>query len=182
MILLVASTVVSSTFAAGATRAVVVNEVRLSDQSVATLEQTYRTVIPDGRYWYDARSGLWGRQGGPTLGQIPAGLKLGRLHAQASGGSTGVFVNGRRLPRAELDALQQLVGTVRPGRYWLDALGNAGLEDGPPLVNLIDAYRARNRGDRVGWNRNTPGGSWGGDDRCSYYSHPDGPSVMIGNC
>jgi hypothetical protein len=29
-----------------------------------------------------------------------------------------------------------------PGRYWLDAHGNLGVEGGPPLVNLVTALRS----------------------------------------
>ena len=36
-----------------------------------------------------------------------------------------------------MQGLQQLVGPVQPGRYWVDAQGNAGLEGGPVLVNLF---------------------------------------------
>jgi hypothetical protein len=82
---------------------------------------------------------------------------------------------------AELYALQQLVGPVRPGRYWLDAYGNAGFEGGPPLVNLAQA-RARGAQGYAGWNNNTAFGNWGGDGECSYYNSPSGDSVMVGNC
>jgi len=171
--------VVLAPLTAQGARAVFVNGARLPHTTLAALEAGYGRSIPDGLYWYDARSGLWGRHGGPALGQIHAGLNLGgRLPPQASNGDTDVYVNGRRLPRAELSALEQLVGPVEPGRYWLDAAGNAGLEGGPVLVNVIAAHR-RAAGD---WNRNTPAGNWGGAGRCSYYSHPDGPSVMIGDC
>lgn len=177
-----ASLAACATPAAADARDVFVNGVRLADDTLAALEEAYRTSIPAGRYWYDARSGLWGRQGGPAAGQIQPGLELGGpLQEEASDGNTQVFVNGRRLPVFELWMLQQLVGPVLPGRYWLDARGNAGFEGGPPLVNLAAAQR-RARAASGGWNRNTPGGNWGGDGECSYYSHPDGPSVMIGAC
>jgi hypothetical protein len=32
---------------------------------------------------------------------------------------------------------------VYPGRYWVDAQGNAGFEGGPALVNLLVLARAR---------------------------------------
>jgi hypothetical protein len=34
-------------------------------------------------------------------------------------------------------------GVVYPGRYWVDAQGNAGPEGGPALVNLVAVARAR---------------------------------------
>jgi hypothetical protein len=171
--------------AAADLQAVIVNGTRLTYETRVALQIAYAAVIPAGRYWYDTDSGLWGHEGQPPAGQIRAGLDLGgRLQEQASDGDTAVIVNGRRLPRAELLALQRLVGPVAPGRYWLDGRGNAGFEGGPALVNIIAAHRSAQAasGGDGGWNRNTPGGNWGGDGECSYYSHPDGPSVMIGSC
>jgi len=177
---------VSGSLAQAGNRAVFINGVRLPDAAVYTMEAAYRTRVADGQYWYDVRSGLWGYQGGRAIGQIHAGLKLGGpLNPQASNGDTRVYVNGRRLPRYELYNLEQLVGAVAPGRYWLDAYGNAGYEGGPAIVNVFAAARSQNSGSSGaygGWNQNTNGGNWGGDGNCSYYSHPDGPSVMVGNC
>jgi hypothetical protein len=171
--------------AAPATAQVIVNGEELPNAAVIALQFAYRTLIPAGRYWYDPASGLWGREGQPLAGQMHAGLQVGgALKANASNGDTNVYVNGRRLPRAELYSLQQLVGPVRPGRYWLDPYGNAGLEGGPPLVNLAQA-RAQSRGAAggySGWNNNTPFGNWGGDGKCSYFNTPDGDSVMVGDC
>jgi hypothetical protein len=168
---------------AAGTRSVIINGQALDNRTIVTLEFAYRVPIANGSYWYDPFSGLWGRAGGPTAGQIQAGLRLGGpLRESASNGNTGVIVNGRRLPWVELQTLQGLVGYVRPGRYWLDAYGNAGFEGGPALVNLAAAGRQSNSNSGGGWNRNTPGGNWGGDGNCSYYSHPDGPSVMVGDC
>ena len=119
------------------------------------------------------------------MGQIQAGLQLGgRLREGASRGTTVVLVNGRRLPSVELQYLQRLFGVILPGRYWLDATGNAGFEGGPALVNLAAAARQAQGGSRGygGWNRNTLFGNWGGDGECSYYNAPDGSSVMAGNC
>jgi hypothetical protein len=175
------TTLFSQLALAGGARSVIINGQPLDSRTIAALEMAYRVAIPNGSYWYDPYSGLWGRAGGPTAGQIQAGLRLGGpLRESASNGNTGVLVNGRRLPWGELQALQGLVGYVRPGRYWLDGYGNAGFEGGPALVNLAAASRQSQSGG--GWNRNTPGGNWGGDGSCSYYSHPDGPSVMVGDC
>ena len=167
-------------------RAVIINGQALDARTISALEMAYRVAIPNGYYWYDPASGLRGRAGGPSAGQIQAGLRLGGpLRESASNGNTGVIVNGRRLPWSELLQLQALVGYVRPGRYRLDGYGNVGFEGGPALVNVIAAVQrsqSSGRGGNNGWNRNTPGGNWGGDGNCSYYSHPDGPSVMVGDC
>ena len=163
-------------------QAVIVNGEQLPNSAVIALQLAYRTIIPSGRYWYDAVSGLWGREGQPFAGQMQPGLQLGgELKANASDGDTDVYVNGRRLPRAELYSLQQLVGPVRPGRYWLDPYGNAGFEGGPALVNLAQARARSQGGGYAGWNNNTPFGNWGGDSNCTYYNSPNGDSVMVGD-
>lgn len=168
--------------AAADSKTVIVNGVRLPDEVIVALEIGYQTEIVEGRYWYDAYSGLWGRVAGPAAGQILPGLDFGApLRENASDGDTYVIVNGRRLRSVELAALQQWVGRVQPGRYWLDPAGNAGFEGGPALVNIVAAYR-QVRAARGGSNRNTPFGNWGSDGSCSYFSHPDGPSVMLGQC
>jgi hypothetical protein len=133
--------------------------------------------VPGGIYWYDPYSGLWGQWGGPTEGQLPPGLRLGgELRADASGGGTGVFINGRELHPAEVAYLQQLFGYVLPGRYWLDAQGIGGVEGGPPMFNLAAQVRS---GDN-GYLRRGLFGSTGSDGDCFYYLHPNGSSVM--NC
>ena len=153
-----------------------VNGVELDRQTVARIESAYSTpVIPD-RYWYDARSGLWGLIGGPGIGQMAPGLRLGGpLSREASGGLTAVIVNNRALHPTEVAWLQRHFGRVLPGRYWLDASGVAGFEGGPAQFDLRSATGP-------GYNRNTPGGALMSDGRCAGYLHPDGPSVMVGDC
>lgn len=138
--LLLASAIVPSGQAiaqAGAARAVYINRNRLPADTLQMLESLFQVRVPDGRYWYDATSGGWGQEGGPTIGFTVAGLPTGgALPANISGGTTGVFVNGRELPAQDLAGLQQLVGSIAPGRYWLDGQGYAGSEGGPPVANL----------------------------------------------
>jgi len=120
-----------------------VNAKALSADGLATLvrlEALYRTRLPDGAYWYDPMCGAFGAWGGPTLAVLPAGLPLGgALPAEASGGGTGIFTNGRELHAFDVHYLQYIIGPIQPGRYFTDALGNAGLEGGPVLVNLVHA-------------------------------------------
>lgn len=119
-------------------RQVFVNRVRLPEATLSALEQAGAPRIPDGRYWYDPLCGAWGLEGGQARGFVLAGLRLGGpLPADISGGGTGVFINGRELHPLDVQGLQQLVGPVQRGRYWVDAQGNAGLEGGPVLVNLF---------------------------------------------
>jgi hypothetical protein len=119
---------------------VAINGTVLSLEKVEALQQQYQTKIPPGRFWYDAQSGAWGMQGGPTIGFIAAGLDLpGPMPADISAGGTGIFINGREIHPQDQMALYALLGATYPGRYWLDAQGNLGIEGGTFLVNLISA-------------------------------------------
>jgi len=139
----------------------------LTAGQIKTLGQVERWIgrIYDGDYWYDARTGASGRWGGPTLAFLPAGLDLaGPLPPNASGGGsgtvTGVFVNGRELHPIDVAGLQQLLGSVWPGRWWVDAQGNYGLEGGPPLGNLValaQARRANGSGGKQAWSKHYEG-------------------------
>ena len=133
---------------------------------LATLERLERGVgrLDDGAYWYDPRTGASGRWGGPTLAFLPPGLSLGGpLPADASGGGqgtlTGVFVNGRELHPLDVLGLQQLIGQVWPGRWWVDAQGNYGLEGGPALGNLVllAPRRGSSSGGRQAWSKHYEG-------------------------
>jgi hypothetical protein len=138
------------------------------------------TEVPAGDYWYDRISGLWGVEGGPSVGQMPPELDLGGpLRAEASTGGTGIFLNGRELHLTEAAYLQQLFGYVIPGRYWLNAMGIGGFEGGPASFNLASAAQQQGGG---GYTRRGPFGSMGSDGECSYYMTPGGSSVMTGNC
>lgn len=147
-------------------RSVVINGVAVPPSTLAALEASHRLQIADGRYWYDRASGAAGPAGGPTLAFIAPGLELGGpLASDASAGNTGVFLNGRELPQYDLVALTRLVGFVQPGRYFLDANGNAGFEGGPPLINLIAASRQQQTSGDGGWYSGTVqagGGESGG--------------------
>ncbi|MEM6992998.1 MAG: hypothetical protein AAF721_20975 [Myxococcota bacterium] len=117
---------------------VIVNGETLGADTLASLSAA--GIVPAaGRYWYDPACGAWGFAGFGTAGWLPAGLALGGpLSPTASGGDTGVFVNGRQLPATDVAALQRL-GPVAPGRYWLDALGNWGVQGGAAQGNLVAA-------------------------------------------
>jgi len=157
-------------------RHVIVNRVRLTPQQVAGFESRWSVRVQDGRYWYDRRSGAWGMDGGPTAGWILPGLDLGGpLPADASRGSSGVFINGRELPEADVSALLRIT-PVYQGRWWVDAQGSFGAEGGPVLGNLW--VLARQRGMR-------PGQAWsvyanqgnnfiaGDENGCTYFSSRD---------
>jgi hypothetical protein len=158
---------------------------------VQQIEAATRTLIPDGDYWYDPACGAAGMWGGPALAFLPAGLPLGgHVPPEASGGgsgrTTGVFVNGRELHLQDVQVLTHLHGVPpQPGRYWVDAAGNAGHEGGPALINLVQAARQRwgaGAGGR-GWYQRTwgvGGDMYGGSDGQStyFFDSASGCSVM----
>jgi hypothetical protein len=108
---------------------VYLNGAKLTEPDLRELEVRVGERPESGRYWYDAKSGLWG-----LLGHGPAGLTKPRLRAEplardASGGATSVVVNDRELRAAELAALVKLLGWDAAqldryaGRYSLDDRG-----------------------------------------------------------
>jgi len=117
---------------------IIVNNVVLTAESVRQLQQLYPVTIPPGRYWYDAVSGGYGREGEPIAGQMIPGLSLGGpLAADASRGTSGVFINGRQITGGEKAYIERLCQTpVAPGRYWVMASGVGGFEGQPPYFNL----------------------------------------------
>jgi hypothetical protein len=116
---------------------VYVNRVRLPSADVIAAERRYQTTIEDGRYWYDAACGAWGVEGGPAAGILAPGLDLpGPMPEDISGGGTDIYINGREIHPLDEAALLQAFGYTVPGRYWLDAQGDLGLEGGPAVTNL----------------------------------------------
>ena len=167
----------------GTGRSVVINRVKLAEKQVLELERRFQVRILDGAYWYDRACGAWGLEGGPTQGFVLAGLDVGGpLRADASGGGSGVFINGREIHALDVAGLQQLTGVVLPGRYWVDANGFCGYEGNPvPIVNLAvlaQAARARSGGAYHSRSDITGIGS-GGDGKTSYVMGKDW-SVIIG--
>jgi hypothetical protein len=138
---------------------IVINGKTLSADDVAHLVQTYNVTPLPGNYWYDSSSGLYGVIGFQAFGFMLPGHSFGALDPGASGGNTGVFVNGRHLPQVEWVIWSQMLGyVIQPGRYWLDASGNAGYEGNPmPTDNL---YLAAQRNTYAA----SGGGAGGGGD------------------
>ena len=70
-----------------------------------------------------------------------------------------------------------MTGPLQPGRYFLDAMGNAGLEGGPALINLRQASsRSTSHAHRIGGVRRHVGG----DGNFGYYMDSEGRSVTFG--
>lgn len=155
-------TCANSAAAQAPARAIYTNGARISDDDVGAMERAWNIALLDGRYWYDRANGACGVEGGPCTGFIPAGLPLGGpLMANASGGGTGVFVNGRELHPQDVFALTRVM-QVWPGRYWVDAVGNFGCEGGPAVGNL--AVSMHMPGAQSGpWTASSRAGTVGGD-------------------
>lgn len=187
LVSLAAFALLAGSLAVAQNRAVTVNGVPLGDATLTALESAYQTRLPDGRYWYDPVSGLWGVVGGPSTGQILPGLDFGApLPADASIGTgprTGVFVNGRELHPLEVAALWRAFGSVFPGRYWLAPSGIGGVEGGPPLFDLRAAAPGNGGASGAGYLDRGAFGSMGSDGNCFYYNDPGtGSSYMPAGC
>jgi hypothetical protein len=131
---------------------VVVNGRPLTDTDLDAFKTLYGAAPAAGRWWYDATSGMYGAEGQGAAGFMYAGHDLGPLAADASRGSTQVFINGRQLTIVEVNTLAGLVGgAVMPGRYWLDGQLNWGYEGVPyPVGNLRQLAAARGAGGSGG--------------------------------
>lgn len=169
---------------------VTINGRALTTQQIADFEKVYRVKPQPGNYWYDSKCGLYGVVGQPAAGFLYAGHELGPLAADASGGNTKVFVNGREQTAGEVQILSLLAqAQVEPGRYWLDAMGNAGYEGNPtPVVNLFAAALAAQQsgasgggggGDNFWWTRFSAG-NYNSDNSAGYVSLPNGGIVSYG--
>lgn len=155
-----------------AAQRVFVNDKSLTNETVLALEDYYKIKVLPGRYWYDHRSGLWGIEGSPAQGIMIAGLDLGgSLQATASGGSSGVFINGREITHYELSELEKMTRTRIPtGRYWLAANGLAGPEGQPAQANLYQiAAQYYNQNNRSSFYRNSYTGIGSGGDGDTFY-------------
>lgn len=135
-----------SSFAA-ASDVAVINGSALTDAQLEGFRTLYGVTPGPGRYWYDARSGMWGMEGEGAAGFLLPGLALGAVDEGASRGSSSVVVNGRRLPDAEVLGWSFLIGRgLMNGRYWLDHLGNFGAEGSPMATgNLLVLASQRTR-------------------------------------
>lgn len=162
---------------------VLVNGKALTAAQRQTFLQLYGRPAQPGNWWYDPVSGLMGPWGGPPVGQLlPGGTDWGTAPADASGGATLVFLNGRRIHPAELAWLTRRVGPVTPGRYWMDAFGNMGIVGSPvALVNLVALARtAPPSGDEGGntfHHSDSTGGTISTSGNSGYIMFDDGSGV-----
>ncbi len=148
-LLLILAGIVNVAMAQGNEHQTSINGKALTADQRAEFVRTYGTQPLGGNFWYDSVSGLWGVVGREAFGVLHPGHAYGPLSPTASAGNTGVFVNGRQINMAEALYIRALLGSVVPGRWWLDGTtGYFGLEGNPnPAGNLfVIARAAQSRG------------------------------------
>lgn len=153
---------------------VTVNGQRLDRQSYQAVASAVGN-LPDGKYWYDHATGFWGYEGGPAMGNVAPGIGYitAPLRADASGGMTRVFLNGRAIHPAERQQLIQMYGHVADGRYKMDSYGRVALE-GQPFPPLTYSQQQRSPGGSVYMPGRTSSGAASGlhvgqaSDGCTY--------------
>jgi hypothetical protein len=167
----------------------IVNEQTVAADTILALEKKYGVKCVPGNYWYDKITGAFGKQGGPCTGIGVPGLQIGgQLKANASAGTTNVFINGRELHFADVQGLQTFM-QVMPGRYWMDAYGNFGFENYPVAIgNLYLLYKSKFAGGKKNsYYKNNPWSgettSFGSDGSFMYYSSKksDGTTIEYSN-
>ena len=166
----------------------VVNDQPVAADTILQLEKKYGIKCIPGNYWYDKMTGAFGKQGGPCTGIGVAGLRIGgQLKANASAGTTNVFINARELHLVDVQSLQTFM-QVMPGRYWMDAYGNFGFENYPAVGNVYLLYKSKFTGsNKNSYYKNNPWSgettSFGSDGSFMYYSSKksDGTTIDYSN-
>ena len=160
-----------------------INGRALTDDEIAAFEQRFGATPVPGRYWYDARSGMWGREGEPAAGFLPPNLDYGALEEEASRGDSNVIINGRRLPGQEVLSWQWMLGVpILPGRYWVDHMGNYGAEGMPMAAgNLMFLLAQRGGGGGQGpWSTRFSAGNYDPNSGAGYVSVPGHGPIGFG--
>jgi hypothetical protein len=158
---------------------VFINQHEITQKDWTALKHLYGAA-PPGHYWYDARSGLYGKVGFEAAGYIHTGLDFGPLAPNASNGNTGIFINGREINMTEAMFFQRIAGGIFQGRWWLDGeTGNVGMEGMPmPMANLTAALQ-QTQFDRSGyggyrWRNHIHNLRDGHDNGCAWVNIPGG--------
>jgi hypothetical protein len=130
-------------------KSVLFNGRALTAVDLKEINDRYGIDAVSGNYWYDRRSGAFGNIGGPAIGVMYPGHNFGLIQANASNGNSGVFYNGRELQQTEAVLVANLFGFANPvpGRYWMEANGNVGVEGNDfPLANIYAVIAAKGGG------------------------------------
>ncbi|HYR85607.1 MAG TPA: hypothetical protein VE422_16075 [Terriglobia bacterium] len=163
---------------------VLVNGRELTPGQVAELRQLYGMAPPEGRYWYDPRSGLYGYWGFEAAGYIRPGHNFGPLPSQASRGNTGTFLNGREINAVEAEFIRRLFGVVYKGYFWLDgSTGNLGVEGNTtPLANVVTALQAQRWSSGEYHWRDGSGAVVSSSGSCTFAAIPGAPVYATPGC
>ncbi|KAE8726740.1 Detected protein of unknown function [Hibiscus syriacus] len=97
-----------------------------------TRQNSLKEALPTEMEVYDFRAGFWGVLGGPCLGIVPPFIEelSYPMPENCSGGTTGVFVNGRELHLKDLDLLASRgLPTDRDRSYIIEISGRVLDED-----------------------------------------------------
>lgn len=123
---------------------VIVNGRPLTRMQAVMLQTLYGAVPPPGRHWYEPGSGLYGLEGREASGFVRPNHTFAPLQADASGGDTNIFLNGRELNRAGATFCRAILGEgFGQGRWWLTGTGLVGVEgDRTPLATVAPALTA----------------------------------------
>ncbi len=150
---------------------VVINGKVLTQEQEDEVFRIFGEIPAPGNYWYDPVSGLAGEVGDIASAFLPPNLPFAPIKQNASGGNTGVVVNGREITSVELDFLEQLFQVVVPaGDYTLLSNGYIHpVDDYYSGGNISDALGASNQTDNFWSTAYGTGNSSGG---CSYVSIP----------
>jgi hypothetical protein len=161
---------------AGTSRSVRINNRTYNRDQLRRMGITGR--VQPGNYWYDTRSGAWGYMGTGTRGFTRPGLRFGPMKTPPT--NTKIYINGREITYREVMVLYRLLGRLAPGRYFVNANGDAGYEGGPVRVNLIRlAMAAQRRGSIHRNGTYSKGGCAGG--YCSFQSKITGKHISWPN-
>jgi hypothetical protein len=162
----------------------IVNDQLVPANTILQLEKNYGIKCLPGAYWYDKLTGTFGKQGGPCTGIGVAGLEIGgRLKANASAGTTGVFINGRELHVIDVQGLQTFM-QVMPGHYWMDAYGNFGHEGYAIAGNVYMLFKSKfGTNNKSTYYKNNPWSgestSFGKDGSFMYFSSKKADGTTI---
>jgi hypothetical protein len=122
-----------------------INGVLLGEPDLARLEVVVGGRPEPGRFWYDARSGLWGLIGHGAGGVTKPGLPAAPMLADVSRGGSRVRVNDRLITLTERRVMVRLLGGSEKdsvtyiGQYTLDEQGKLYRLGGAYLGNLARA-------------------------------------------
>jgi hypothetical protein len=136
------------------------DRIDLEDALFAQDPNNHGIGLLPSEFWYDSVSGAVGLIGQGTSAFGPAGLLAGVLPAvpaNASAGTSGIFVNGRQITNAELTFLQNLINDpgdapapIGATQFFVNANGDAGQVGGGVLWNLITEAQEEGSSPRSG--------------------------------